>query len=82
VPASSLVRRGGLTGVFVVSDGRAHLRWVRLGRTDGGQVEVLAGLFPGDEVAVSAAGLADGRRVTATAGGTVSPAAPAPPPTR
>jgi RND family efflux transporter MFP subunit len=67
VPASSLVRRGGLTGVFVVREGRARLRWVRLGRADGSDVEVLAGLFPGDEVAAFASGLADGRRVTAAA---------------
>jgi RND family efflux transporter MFP subunit len=69
VPAASLVRRGGLTGVFVVSGGRAHLRWVRPGRAAGDQVEILAGLFPGDEIAVSAAGLADGRRVTAAGAG-------------
>ena len=69
VPEAALVRRGGLAGVFVVSEGRAHLRWVRAGRSGGGQVEILAGLFPGDEVAVPAAGLADGRRVTGAGAG-------------
>jgi multidrug efflux pump subunit AcrA (membrane-fusion protein) len=68
VPEAALVRRGGLTGVFVVGEGRAHLRWVRPGRAGAGHVEILAGLFPGDEVAVPATGLADGRRVTAGSG--------------
>ena len=63
VPASSLVRRGALTGVYVIVDGRAHLRWLRLGRIDDDRAEVLAGLWPTDEVALDAAPLADGRPV-------------------
>lgn len=49
VPAGSLVHRGPLTGVFVVREGRAVLRWLRLG--SGGRVE--AGLSPGDSVVVA-----------------------------
>lgn len=49
VPPESLVHRGPLTGVFVVRDGRAVLRWLRLG--SGGRVE--AGLSPGDSVVVA-----------------------------
>lgn len=63
VPSASLVRRGGLSGVFVITDGRARLRWLRLGRVEDGQAEVLAGLLPGDEFAADPAGLAHGRSV-------------------
>lgn len=54
VPASSIVSRGQLRGVFVVSaEGVAHLRWIRMGReiSDGG--EVLAGLEGGETIVVS-----------------------------
>jgi RND family efflux transporter MFP subunit len=64
VPLSGLVRRGELVGVYVVEDGRARLRWVRLGRQDGDGVEVLAGLWPGERVVVRPGALADGARVT------------------
>ena len=51
IPDSVIVRRGQLTGVRVVTDGRVTLRWVRLGRTvPGGMVEVLSGLADGDKV--------------------------------
>ncbi len=37
VPAEAMHRRGQLEGVFIVGDdGRAHLRWIRTGRTIGG----------------------------------------------
>ena len=63
VPARSLVRRGALAGVYVVREGRAYLRWLRLGAVDGERVEVLSGLDPGDEIAADPAGLVDGRAV-------------------
>jgi len=63
VPARSLVRRGALAGVYVVREGRAYLRWLRLGAVDGERVEVLSGLDPGDEIAADPAGLVDGRVV-------------------
>lgn len=63
VPATALVRRGGLTGVYVVEDGVARLRWLRVGREGGGAVEVLAGLAPTDSVISDPAGLEDGRAV-------------------
>jgi membrane fusion protein, multidrug efflux system len=52
VPSSTLVRRAEMTAVYVL-DGRGQplLRQVRLGRTSGDQVEVLAGLSPGESVA-------------------------------
>jgi multidrug efflux pump subunit AcrA (membrane-fusion protein) len=58
------VRRGQLAGVYVVEDGRARLRWVRLGRQDDDGVEVLAGLWPGERVVAGPGALTDGARVT------------------
>jgi hypothetical protein len=51
VPATSVSRRGELTAVYVVKDGRALLRQLRLGSRDGEMIEVLSGLRPGDVVA-------------------------------
>ena len=50
VPAAALVREGQLQGVYVVADGRAQLRWVRLGQARGDQYEILAGLDSGQQV--------------------------------
>jgi len=76
IPASALLRRGQLEGVFVVDDGadetpRAHLRWVGVAPTtapagaDDGEVRVLRGLRPGERVVVGDAvgALADGHPV-------------------
>lgn len=52
VPASAVLRRAELTGVYVLGDGgKPLLRQVRLGRNEGERVEVLAGLMPGERVA-------------------------------
>ena len=64
IPASSVIERGGLTGVFVVKDGRAFLRWIALGREIGERVEVRAGLAEGESVVISPAGLTDGATLT------------------
>jgi RND family efflux transporter MFP subunit len=54
VPRAAVLRRSEVTGVYVVdSEGRARLRQVRLGSAgDEGSVEVLAGLKPGERVAL------------------------------
>lgn len=57
---SATFERGGLTGVFVVREGRAFLRWVALGADRDGALEVRAGLTAGERVVVEPAGLADG----------------------
>lgn len=44
IPADAVVRRGQLTGVFVVVDDALRLRWVRTGRRTTDAVEILAGL--------------------------------------
>jgi RND family efflux transporter MFP subunit len=63
VPSESLVRRGSLTGIFILRDGRSWLRWLRTGREQSGSTEVLAGLQPGDWVASRPEGLEDGGQV-------------------
>lgn len=63
VPLTSVIRRGALTGVFMVEDAHAWLRWVRLGRSEGAQVEVIAGLEAGMQVVADPRGLDDGTPV-------------------
>jgi RND family efflux transporter MFP subunit len=59
IPSSAIVRRGQLTSVFVVDEGRARVRLVSLS-----DAEVLAGLEESEMVILSPpAGLSDGRRV-------------------
>jgi RND family efflux transporter MFP subunit len=54
VPRTAVLRRSEVTGVYVVdSEGRARLRQVRLGSAgDEASIEVLAGLKPGERVAL------------------------------
>jgi RND family efflux transporter MFP subunit len=66
VPQKAIVSRGQLTGVYTVAEDRkALLRWLRLGRPQGDQVEVLSGLQAGEQYIVSAEGrLYNGVQVT------------------
>ncbi|NWG38793.1 MAG: efflux RND transporter periplasmic adaptor subunit [Hydrogenophilaceae bacterium] len=54
IPASAVVKRSEVTGVYVIdAKNRASLRQVRLGEpTARGEVEVLAGLNPGEVIAL------------------------------
>lgn len=52
VPAGVVVQRGELSACYVVDDAGIVLRQLRLGRQSGTRVEVLAGLMPGERVAV------------------------------
>lgn len=66
LPASAVVRRGGLVGVYLVHEDRARLVWVSLeGEPRDGLVTVLEPLAPGESVIrdASLAGLRDRRRV-------------------
>ncbi len=67
VPETSIVRRGQLEGILVVSsESVAHLRWIKLGRHFETGVEVLSGLEAGDRYLVSPPGtVGDGAPVTA-----------------
>jgi RND family efflux transporter MFP subunit len=53
VPRASLVRRGGMTGVFVADAGHAAFRMIELADSQAGEsLEVLSGLRAGDRVIV------------------------------
>ena len=52
VPEAAVVRRGELTGVYVLKDGTLTLRQLRPGAREGDSIEVLAGLRAGDVVAL------------------------------
>lgn len=55
VPKSVLVKRGELVGIYTISSSNtAILRWVRLGKSLGDDVEILAGLNQGESYIVSA----------------------------
>ncbi len=69
IPAAAVFERGGLTGVFVVSDGKARLRWVAAGARDGDSVEIRAGLDAGERVALQPAELTDGAPVRVASAG-------------
>jgi RND family efflux transporter MFP subunit len=63
IPAAALLRRGELTAVYAVAEGRFVLKAVRTGAQVAGQVPVLAGLKAGERIAADAvkAGLAGAR---------------------
>ena len=57
IPTEAIVNNGQLSGIYTVSQSNtALLRWLRLGRTYGDQVEVLSGLNSDESYIVSAEG--------------------------
>lgn len=57
IDEKALVRNGQLTGAYTIDDNNtAILRWLRLGRTNDGMVEVLSGMKPGEQYIVSSEG--------------------------
>ena len=57
IPESSIVKQGQLSGIYTVGTGNvAILRWLRIGKTFGNQVEVLSGLSATENYIVSADG--------------------------
>ncbi len=57
IPSVALVKQGQLSGVYTVGNGNtAILRWLRLGKVYGDQVEVLSGLTANEAYIVSAEG--------------------------
>jgi RND family efflux transporter MFP subunit len=52
IPRSAVIHRGQLTGVRVVTADGVAVRWIRLGRSAGGDdlVQVISGLEPGDRI--------------------------------
>ncbi len=67
IPIDAIVKNGQLSGVYTVSQSNtAMLRWLRLGRVYGNQVEVLSGLNADESFIVSAeAKLFNGAKVIA-----------------
>lgn len=64
IPQGAVRNQNGSSIVFVYHDGRVERRAVRVGRTQGSDQEVIAGLTGGDQVVVSGfEGLHDGARV-------------------
>ncbi len=66
IPKSAVISQGQLNGVYTVTaDNIALLRWLRLGRTYGDNIEVLSGLSAGEKYVVTADGkLFNGSKVT------------------
>jgi len=66
VPESALVKQGQLTGIYTVgNENVAILRWLRIGKNFGDQVEVLSGLAADEKYIVSAEGkLYNGAKVS------------------
>lgn len=57
VPETSIVYKDQLTGLYTATaENTALLRWVRLGKKQAGQVEVLSGLSAGEQFILSADG--------------------------
>lgn len=69
VPNTALIQRGQLQGVYVVESvdekAIAVLRWVKTGKTQNEQIEIVSGLKTGDRIITSNIGqLSDGQPVT------------------
>ena len=57
VPASAIVNKDQLNGLYTISEGQtALLRWVKLGKKEGEQVEVLSGLTSDEKFILTAEG--------------------------
>ncbi|UCF80366.1 MAG: efflux RND transporter periplasmic adaptor subunit [Acidobacteriota bacterium] len=66
IPQEAVVSYEALDGVFVVQDGRARFQLVRVGKSEGGEVEILSGLEQGDVIVTGGMeGLKDGQPVVA-----------------
>ena len=67
IPQTAVVERGQLQGVYVLDVSKiANLRYVTLGKTTGGEVEVLAGLQEGERLVANPGGLdLNGKRIEA-----------------
>jgi RND family efflux transporter MFP subunit len=57
VPEKALVKQGQLTGIYTIGAGNsAILRWLRIGKTFGNQVEIVSGLSSDEQYIISAEG--------------------------
>ena len=51
IPAAAVARRGEVSAVYVLADGHLSLRQLRLGGRAGEDIDVIAGLTPGETIA-------------------------------
>jgi RND family efflux transporter MFP subunit len=65
IPSAAVLHRGGLTGIFVIEEGRARLRWIAVGAATGDRTELRAGAAKGERVVLDPGDLADGALVEA-----------------
>ncbi len=66
IPMSALFHHGNDWAAFTVQDGRAHLKTLQIGKTNGLQAQVLGGLTSGDKVVQHPSDvLTDGRKIVA-----------------
>lgn len=67
VPASAIINRGQLTGLYTLSgDSELMLRWVRLGEQKNNRVQILSGLSAGEQYVTAVDGsLREGLKVSA-----------------
>lgn len=57
IPQQVIITQGQLKGIYVISDDNtAILRWLRLGKTYGNDIEVLSGLAAGEKYVIKADG--------------------------
>jgi RND family efflux transporter MFP subunit len=75
VPTTAVFERGGLTGLFVVREGKAALRWVAVGARRDDTVEIRAGVESGERVVTAPAGLVDGSPVREANAASTAPVA-------
>jgi len=65
LPSQTIIHKGGLDGVFVISENnQAILKWVRLGRTQGNVVEILSGVSLNDKIIIPNIRLKNGMSVS------------------
>lgn len=55
VPASAVQQRGQMETVFVIRDGKAHLRLVKTGKRFGTEIEIVSGIENGEQVVTEGA---------------------------
>lgn len=64
LPEKAVIKRGSENSVFAVVDGKARVRKIEVGASDGANVEIKSGLQVGDKVVLGAASLKDGDAVS------------------
>jgi hypothetical protein len=66
IPLEAIITKGQLSGVYTISQNQtALLRWLRLGKTFGNEIEVLSGLNAQEKFIISADGkLYNGAKVS------------------